>query len=781
MASLTFYPNAHPEATSVDGWVVADGGVSGLDWATLIAHPGTDSKDDGKTATVGITSSPNEDKWRYLFRVPLLFDISSMPSGIIVTSITLTILSKSSTDNLDINPDICVFDSAPASNIALVAGDFDSFGNTPLSNAIPMIGGWNGSGSNTFTFNAAGIAAVLAAIAGDGILKLGLRNANYDVAGVAPAWKYSATGLSSNFNFYIAEQGGTARPKLTINFLEGAPVVTTNPASDIAGTYATLNLTLDDDGGEECDCCFEWGKTVAYGETTPTEKRTAGQTLAQQIIGLDSSTTYHFRAKATNSAGTVYGADLDFITTGIVIPTVTTGSASPVYAESAVLNGNLVDDGGGICTCCFEWGETIGYGHTTSLVAKSTGESFAIGITGLVKNILYHFRAKATNSAGTAYGSDNTFTTQTVSIRWTEFEIVNALLDRAGWPASKRQIDDSNPQTYYFWCDNQSALQGIRNLETISCGFFYIDHRGYAVWESRYYRSLYRTSSVATFFDDMISGLTYELSDREIFNVIQVRIRPLQVAGDDGSSEDKQVKMEWSPGKWIYYNDVQKFTFYTDSGEEAASWGIPGAVIKRNNVDVTSQMIIWKSKETRTTCTVSISNTVYEGLPHVHIYELWVNYTPLEPTEPEGTPPAGGWAEGQSLFEVEDVKSIQEYGRRVKTIYLPFPMEYEEAEDLANYCLSYYKQPVPDVKMKIINKNDALLTQILERHISDRIIVVNAELSLVADFYINKVKHTLSQGGLYHEAIFTLEKIENTRLTWVLGTSQLGINTNVGF
>ena len=84
---------------------------------------------------------------------------------------------------------------------------------------------------------------------------------------------------------------------------------------------ATLNGNLTDDGGEACACGFEWGLTPAYGNITPTTNQNTGDSFTQLITGLIGGTTYHFRAFATNSAGTTYGGDLTFIT-----PTVSSGA-----------------------------------------------------------------------------------------------------------------------------------------------------------------------------------------------------------------------------------------------------------------------------------------------------------------------------------------------------------------------------------------------------------------------------------------------------------------------
>lgn len=94
------------------------------------------------------------------------------------------------------------------------------------------------------------------------------------------------------------------------------PTCSTDPPTPIASRQSTLNGYLDDDGGDACDCGFEWGETIAYGNVTPTQSRTTGQSFAQTISGLDPGTTYHFRAIATNPQGTTYGDDRSFTSRG---------------------------------------------------------------------------------------------------------------------------------------------------------------------------------------------------------------------------------------------------------------------------------------------------------------------------------------------------------------------------------------------------------------------------------------------------------------------------------
>jgi len=103
---------------------------------------------------------------------------------------------------------------------------------------------------------------------------------------------------------------------------------------------------------------------------------------------------------------------------GITPPTVTTATIDSITVISAVSGGNVTADGGdsvtvrGVC-----WGlaanPTIDSSHTSN--GAGTGE-FSSSITGLAHGTTYHVRAYATNSAGTGYGADSTFTTDQVFV-----------------------------------------------------------------------------------------------------------------------------------------------------------------------------------------------------------------------------------------------------------------------------------------------------------------------------------------------------------------------------
>ena len=94
------------------------------------------------------------------------------------------------------------------------------------------------------------------------------------------------------------------------------------------------------------------------------------------------------------------------------IPVVTTKPATYVASFSATLNGS-VDPQGLTTTVYFQYGTTTSYGLTTAPQSRhgNTNQNVAANIRSLTANTVYHFRIVATNSAGTRYGSDKTFTT----------------------------------------------------------------------------------------------------------------------------------------------------------------------------------------------------------------------------------------------------------------------------------------------------------------------------------------------------------------------------------
>ena len=244
--SATFYPDAHPETSSVDGSVWQDDSGSPASWATLIAQGGTGGLDTDNGRYVYFASGSSSNQWAFMERPVFLFDTSSLPDDAVISAATLSLYpipGGEKGDTLGVSPDINVYSSAPALNTSLAGGDFDSLGATAFSTAITYAN-WTAGAYKDFALNASGIAA----ISKTGVSKFGARNANYDVAAVAPTWsatKYALLGIC------MAEYGSGYKPKLVVTYTSGE----TKTSSD-SGSGAD-SITLRELGAAEAGSALE--------------------------------------------------------------------------------------------------------------------------------------------------------------------------------------------------------------------------------------------------------------------------------------------------------------------------------------------------------------------------------------------------------------------------------------------------------------------------------------------------------------------------------------------
>jgi uncharacterized protein (TIGR02145 family) len=150
---------------------------------------------------------------------------------------------------------------------------------------------------------------------------------------------------------------------------------------------------------------------ITDGHTTD---GTGTGTFTSSLTQLTANTPYKVRAYATNAIGTAYGAVVQFTTSAVSLATVTTAVPSSYTATGAVTGGEVTANGGGTITAsgvCY--GTTanpdITGVHTTDGTVTGT---FISTLSGLTDGTVYYVRAYATNSAGTAYGSQVQFLTK---------------------------------------------------------------------------------------------------------------------------------------------------------------------------------------------------------------------------------------------------------------------------------------------------------------------------------------------------------------------------------
>lgn len=194
------------------------------------------------------------------------------------------------------------------------------------------------------------------------------------------------------------------------------PSVSTFPAAEITQTTVQSGGNVISDGGSAVTsrgvCWSTNSMPVATGNHTTDGNGTGS--FVSYVTGLTENTLYYLRAYAINSTGTGYGEEIVFTTLqSNTIPVVSTAPVTNITPSAATSGGNVSSDGGAGVTArgiCWDISSNPAIAGNHSTDGTGTG-SFISNLSGLSGNTLYYVRAYATNSIGTAYGDEISFTT----------------------------------------------------------------------------------------------------------------------------------------------------------------------------------------------------------------------------------------------------------------------------------------------------------------------------------------------------------------------------------
>ncbi|HET7052646.1 MAG TPA: hypothetical protein VFI09_01865 [Solirubrobacterales bacterium] len=233
---------------------------------------------------------------------------------------------------------------------------------------------------------------------------------------------------SATERIYVADAGSAVLGHHNVNAFGPTVIVPTTgigAASNVTGTEATLNGSINPEGIEVSECFFEWGEDqngkpnyeheVECEALPPTDS--APHLVSADISGLaPNGKAYHFRLVAKNENGSERSADKTFVTAD----TVATQAATEIGSTTATINGALRPEGNAYSSCDFEYGLTRSAGFEEEVECNPpAGEiepdfslhPVSLALSGLQPNATYKFRLTATNSEGTLSGKVLTFTT----------------------------------------------------------------------------------------------------------------------------------------------------------------------------------------------------------------------------------------------------------------------------------------------------------------------------------------------------------------------------------
>lgn len=201
-------------------------------------------------------------------------------------------------------------------------------------------------------------------------------------SGTSPvAVSIGAVGLQPNtaYSYRVVVTGLEGRTyeggEETFTTLPEPPTATTGNATSVTPTSATLNATVNPNGGEVTACTLEYGTSPAYGHSAACSPSpgsgTSSVAVSAAVGGLSGGTLYHFRVVATNAGGTRGGADA----------TLTTPASGPAPAVRKMRPKKGPTTGGTLVTIVgtgFTGVTAVRFGSTAGTITSSSATSITV-------------------------------------------------------------------------------------------------------------------------------------------------------------------------------------------------------------------------------------------------------------------------------------------------------------------------------------------------------------------------------------------------------------------
>lgn len=275
-------------------------------------------------------------------------------------------------------------------------------------------------------------------------------------------------------------------------------------------------------------------------------------------------------------------------------------------------------------------------------------------------------------------------------------------------------------------------------------GTHYVTGSGIFRWEDRNHRTSHTVSYV---FNNTMTAITGVMNTKNIYNRITAifdvwGLEDYQIVGEN--SELPEIAAGATKDVYIFYSKTPTLDDPIDI--------VYAALKSSDNTDYTANVSEEAQYPSANSVMITFKNNGAADCYLSLCQALGQPYSVLS----------------QIQYQATDATSIIAYGYRellLNNIYMADaytgtpPTVVTTNQDFVDALLAKYKDcKMNDVRMTIVNKNDVLLQQILSREISDKVTIINTELELNADFYIESMDHEITEGGKYHKVVYGLSQ-----------------------
>ena len=345
------------------------------------------------------------------------------------------------------------------------------------------------------------------------------------IFGLKPNKVYHVRAFATNFT---GTSYGKDETFTTLNAGTPAtvPVLSTNIVLFIGTTTAQSGGNITADGGSSITSrgvCWSTSAAPTIALSTKTSDGTGTGSFVSSLTGLAASTLYHVRSYAINAIGTSYGNEVTFTTSAPVtnptVPILFTNTITAIGPTSALSGGVTTSDGGSTITSrgvCWSTASN----PTISLSTKTSNGigpgTYSSNITGLTPLTTYHVRAYATNSTGTGYGSDLSFTTTaTATIPTLTTTAISTITASSASSGGTISSDGGSAVTArgVCWSTSLGATVGLstKTADGSGTGNFTSSITGLAA-STLYYVRAYATNAVGTAYGNEVTLTTSSAS-----------------------------------------------------------------------------------------------------------------------------------------------------------------------------------------------------------------------------------------------------------------------------